>query len=271
MSNSQNMRAMPPKKSNMPTSFRAIFYDPKIRAIVFQVTLVLLLGYAFFSIVQNTKANLEARGIASGFDFLKTSSGFGINQVLVEYTESSPYSRALYVGFLNTLLVAALGIVFATVLGFLLGIMRLSKNIVISSIATIYVEVIRNIPLLLQILFIYTGVLKLLPSAKQSLSLGDMFFLNIKGFYMPAVIFGEGAMLGGIAFILAVGACIFLSRWARKRQASTGQQFPIFKACFLVLITLPFLGFALSGFPLTVDYAQLKGFNFTLEQLLDKL
>lgn len=251
-----------PSAQKSTFSLRDIFYDPKIRSIFFQVALVFLLGYALYSIIDNTAKNLAERGISSGFGFLSTDSGFGLNQTLLEYSSSDSYSWALLIGFLNTILLAFLGIIAATILGFIVGVMRLSSNIIISGISTFYVEMIRNVPLLLQILFIYTGVLKLLPSARESFNIGDMFFLNIKGAYIPAVNFGGYGIIALVSVIVAIVFWVLLSRWATKRQDLTGQIFPTFWVGLGVLIALPLLALLVVGFPVTLDFSELKGFNF---------
>ena len=249
-------------KNEKSPSLRKLAYDPKIRGFVFQVVLILLLVYGVYNMVANTGANLRAQGIPIGFGFLDSDAGFGILQTLIPYSETDSYARALWIGVLNTLLVAVTGIITATIIGFIFGIMRLSKNVIISSIATVYIEVLRNIPLLLQIVFIYVGVLGILPSARQSFSFGDAFFLNVKGFYMPAIQFGEGSIFGLFGLALAVILSVIVYKWAKNRQVKTGAQFPILRTVFALLIGLPLVGFLLSGWPLTVEYAELKGFNF---------
>jgi general L-amino acid transport system permease protein len=150
----------------------AFFNDPKVRAIVFQAALLIAVLWFAWTIIDNTIRNLQASNIASGFDFLNVTAGFSLSFTLIPYAETSSYGRAIMVGFLNTLLVASTGIVAATVLGFLIGIMRLSRNWVISTIATFYIELVRNIPLLLQIFIWYTAVLKPLPGPRQAQELG---------------------------------------------------------------------------------------------------
>ena len=159
--------------------------DPQIRAWVFQTLAVIAVVAMGWYLFQNTQHNLQQRGIVSGFGFLEQSAGFGISQHLIEYTESDSYARVFLIGLLNTLLVSAIGLVLATVLGFVLGVARLSSNWVINKLATIYIETFRNIPPLLQILFWYFAVLLPLPGPKQSLNLGNMFFLNNRGLNMP--------------------------------------------------------------------------------------
>jgi general L-amino acid transport system permease protein len=236
--------------------------DPTIRAVVFQVialVAVLALGYYLF---HNTQTNLQQRGIASGFGFLGNPAGFGIIQHLLPYSESDSYGRVFWVGLLNTLLVSLLGIVFATLLGFLIGVARLSRNWLVAKLAMIYIEVFRNIPLLLQIFFWYFAVLRNVPGPRQSLGLGDAVFLNIRGLYLPAPVFQPGFWVVPLAFLVGLTATVMMKRWAHRRQELTGQPFHTVYAALGLLLGLPLLVFALAGFPLTWDYPELQGFNF---------
>ncbi len=206
---------------------RASFYnDPKVRSRVAQVIFLLLLVWVGYEIVHNTSANLTKLGKNVDFLFLWGTAGFDIIQRLIEYTRESTYLQAVIVGFLNTLIIAALGIIFATILGFLIGIMRLSSNWLVAKLATGYVEIIRNIPLLLQIFFWYTAVLKPLPGPKESLSFLGFAFLSNRGLIIPKPIWSDGAGFVGIAFIIGCIGAIAISRWARQRQERTGEQFP---------------------------------------------
>lgn len=239
-----------------------IWNDPVYRGIFFQVLVlgaVVLFGLYIFN---NTAENLERQGIASGFGFMNTTAGFGIITHLVEYTEESSYGRAFLVGLLNTLLVSAVGVVLATLLGLLVGIARLSKNLLVSGIATVYIEVIRNIPLLLQIFFWYFAVLRSVPAPKNSVELLDTFFLNNRGLYSPAPLPQSGFMWIVIALIVAIVAIIIMRNWARKRQDRTGQPFHTFYVSLAILIGLPALAAIVTGLPLAWEYPVLKGFNF---------
>jgi general L-amino acid transport system permease protein len=239
-----------------------IWNNPQVRAIAFQViALVATVAFGLY-IFQNTQANLRQLGIASGFDFLSSHSGFGIVQSLIPYSESSSYGRVFWVALLNTLLVSVLGVIFATLLGFIVGISRLSKNWLISRLALVYIETFRNIPLLLQIFFWYFAVLRAMPAPRQSFSLGEAAFLNIRGLYLPAPEFQPG--FGGVLAALGIAVVLvsFLSRWARQRQMATGQQFPTFRVALALLFGLPLLIFWLTGSPLTWQYPELQGFNF---------
>ncbi len=240
----------------------AVWNDPFYRAIFFQV-LVLggVVGLCAY-LVNNTINNLERQGIASGFDFLGRTAGFSIGMTLIEYSEENTYFRAFVVSLLNTLLVSFIGIIFATVIGFIIGIARLSNNWLIAKLAMVYIEILRNIPLLLQIFFWYFGVLRTLPTVRNSLSFFDSVFINIKGLQVPWPIFEEGFSLIFWALVVTVIGVVFLARWSRKRQDETGRQFPVFLTSLGLLIGLPFLAAAAAGFPLSWEYPVLKGFNF---------
>ena len=181
-------------------------YDPKIRGIITQVVVALALVLFVWWIIGNTTDNLRSRGISSGFSFLDRRAGFDISQSMIEYSANSTFGRAMMVGLLNTLLVAAIGVVTATVLGFLIGIGRLSRNWLIARICTVYVEVFRNVPPLLVIFFWYLGVLAVLPGVRDSIELPFDSYINNRGFFMPRPIWGEGAWL--IAVALLVGALV---------------------------------------------------------------
>lgn len=237
--------------------------NPEIRAIVFQI-IALIITVAFgYTLFENTQANLRRLGITSGFGFLSSPAGFGILQSLIPYSaETASYGRVFWVALLNTLLVSALGIIFATLLGFMIGIARLSKNWLIAKLALVYVEIFRNIPLLLQIFFWYFTVLRAVPAPRQSLSLGDAVFLNIRGLYLPTPQFqpGFGWVLAALGLTLIL--VLALIRWTHRRQAATGRQFPTLSASLALLIALPLLTFWLAGSPLTWQIPELQGFNF---------
>jgi general L-amino acid transport system permease protein len=240
----------------------SIFNNPKVRSVIVQIVFVLLLVWAGYEIVVNTSENLARLGKKIDFTFLRTTSGFDIIQSLISYSRESSYGRALLVGFINTVLVASLGVVFATILGFIIGVMRLSSNWVVRKLATLYIELVRNIPLLLQIFFWYAAVLKPLPGPKQSLSLLDVIFLNNRGLITPKPIWGADAEFVGIAVIAGLVVAYLVNRWARKRQEATGEQFPRVWAGIGIVIGLPLLAFIATGAPLTFEYPELKGFNF---------
>jgi general L-amino acid transport system permease protein len=242
---------------------RVAFYNnPKIRAVVYQLLLLALVSWFAVEFALNAKANLDALKITSGFGFLDTTAGFGVNQSLIAYSESDTYGRVFLVGLLNTLLVAALGIVAATVLGFVIGIARLSNNWLIARLATVYVEIIRNIPLLLQLFFWYFAVLKALPPPRQSLALPGGGFLNVRGLYLPSPVPEPGFEIVGLTIFVGIIAALLLDRWARRRQRLSGQQFPVFWTSLALIVGLPLVVHLILGSPLLFEYPELKGFNF---------
>ncbi|RWO92126.1 amino acid ABC transporter permease [Mesorhizobium sp.] len=237
--------------------------DPKVRGIVFQAVVVIVLVALVWWIVQNTIDNLTRLRIASGFGFLRGRAGFDISDSAIAYSSDSIYGRAIVVGFINTLIVAAAGIVTATIIGFILGVGRLSHNWLIRKICMVYVEVFRNIPPLLVIFFWYSGVLSVLPPPRESINLPFSSFLNQRGFYFPRAVWGEGSWLILVALLLGIAMAWFVARKARQRQMATGQQFPVFWTSAALIIGLPLLAYALSGFPLSFDYPKQSTFNLT--------
>ena len=236
--------------------------DPAVRALVFQALALIAVIALGWYLVHNTQQNLAQRGIASGFGFLNNAAGFGIVQHLIDYSPADSYGRVFWIGLLNTLLVSVLGIVFATVLGFVVGIARLSRNWLVAKIAMVYVEIFRNIPLLLQIFFWYFAVLRGAPAPRNSYALGDSVFLNIRGLYVPRPVFGDDFVwvLGALA-IASVGV-VLLRRWAHRRQEATGQPFPVFIASLALLVIVPGAMYFAAGQPLAWDVPKLVGFNF---------
>lgn len=213
-------------------------------------------------VLDNALTNLERRGISTGFSFLSSEAGFGIIQTLIPYSETSTFGRTFVVGLLNTLLVSALGIVLATLLGFVVGVARLSGNWLIARMAAAFVEIFRNIPLLLQIFFWYFAVLRALPGPRESLSMGDAVFLNLRGLYLPKPVPLDGFGLVGGALAVAVIAALVLRHWARQRQLRTGARPPVGGYALLMLAALPSAAFLLAGSPLDWELPVLGGFNF---------
>jgi general L-amino acid transport system permease protein len=240
----------------------AVWNNPKYRALFFQALLIAGLVYFFYSVVDNTLSNMESRGISTGFGFLTEKAGFGIMQSLVQFNEDSSYGRTFIVGLVNTGLVAVLGIFMATLLGFGMGVARLSNNWLVAKLATVYIEIFRNIPLLLQIFFWYFAVLAGLPSARNSMSLGLGIEFNVRGLYLPGPVAEPGFLITVVAFIIGFIALLFMRQWARKRQDETGQQFPVGWSSLILLIGFPLVVFWASGMPMSIEYPVLKGFNF---------
>jgi general L-amino acid transport system permease protein len=239
-----------------------LLYRPEVRSILFQAILLILLVALFWMLVSNTAANLKRQNIASGFGFWHATAGFDISQTLIDYKNTSTYGRAFWVGFWNTILVSVIGIVLATFVGFAMGIARLSRNWLVARLATVYVETVRNIPLLLQLFVWYFGVLKALPSPRQSLEFPGGIFLNLRGLYLPDPIFKPGFAFVLAAFLVAVAASVAIALWARQRQRLTGAQFPTGLVALGLIPAVTLLAFLIAGRPLDFEYAELRGFNF---------
>jgi general L-amino acid transport system permease protein len=238
-----------------------LIYNPKVRGVAYQVVLCAVIVFLAWSAVRNAADNLARAKIASGFGFWNNTAGFDISQTLIDYSTTSSYGRAFWVGLLNTLLVAALGIVFATVLGFLIGIARLSKNWLLSRMARAYIEIIRNLPLLLQLLFWYNAVLKALPELRDSIVLPGRGFLNNRGLFLPQPALLDAAWPALVTLLIGIVAAIGFRIWAVRRQARTGQQAPVLWVALALVIALPLVVFALSGFPIEFSYPEMGRFN----------
>ena len=242
---------------------RAAFYnDPKVRSIVYQVALCAAVAFLVYAAASNAIEHLRRAHIASGFGFWNTTAGFDISQTLIFYSsQASTYGRAFWVGLLNTLLVAGLGIVFATVLGFVIGISRLSKNWLLAKVATGYVETIRNIPLLLQLLFWYNAVLKALPEMRDSIHIAGGTYLNNRGLFLPQPVFLHGFDAVIAAGVAGIAAALAFYIFARKRQERTGKPLPVIRVALVLVIGLPLAALALKGFPVQFNYPQAGRFN----------
>src|SRR5690606_27715740 len=206
-----------------PKALKQAVYDPSVRSAFFQVLLVLALLFLAYELVSNTAENLRKQNIASGFGFLSQTAGFDVSQSLVPYTSKSTYGAAFFVGLTNTLLVALLGIALATVLGFVIGIARLSPNWLVAKLALAYVEVVRNLPLLLQLLVWYVAVLRTLPWPEAALALPDGAFLDIRGLHLPRLALGPGGGWLLFAVLLASAAGAFWLRRQARLLRDAGQ------------------------------------------------
>jgi general L-amino acid transport system permease protein len=237
----------------------SLFSGPP-RVFIFQFLLVLGLALLIAGIVSNTIANLQRAGLSAGYGFLFNTSAFDINQRLIPYDSTSTYGRAFIVGGLNTVLVASLGIVAATIIGFLAGVLRLSSNYLISRIVTVYVEFTRNVPLLLQIIFWWVIILSL-PRVRDGIEVGGAFYLNNRGVRLPAPVFAEGAVVLLIAFALGVVATVALGRWARARQDATGRKFPVGWTGLALILGAPVALFFVLGRPIGFELPVMGRFN----------
>lgn len=240
----------------------SVFTNPRFRSTLYQamfVGAVVLLGAAAAA---EATAKMQARGIPLGFDFWHEVAGFEINQALIPYSSLSTYGQAFFVGVANTLVVVLLGVVLATVLGFAIGIMRLSPNWIVRKFATAYVELIRNVPLLIQLLFWYNAVLKPLPGPKNSIALPLGVYLNNRGIVVPEIAAGPSASIVLGAFAIGVVATIGLAWRARNRFRETGETFPTLAVACLLLLAVPGILWVALGSPFSLTSATLSGFNF---------
>jgi general L-amino acid transport system permease protein len=277
----------------------AFYNNPRFRSAFYQLAVLAAIVWFVVEFVINARANLEAQSVRFGLGFLNDPAGFGISQALISYSEQDTYLRVFFVGLLNTLLVSGLGIVFATILGFFIGLARLSPNWLLARLAGGYVELIRNLPLLFQIMFWYLAVLLSLPGPRQSIALGlqplfvlvadglvylerfgtpeaiaqwwrglaewvgpPAVYLNNRGLVMPRAIFGEGSGIVAAAFVVAVLLVIGLRAWARRRQDATGARFPVLWTSLALLVGLPALTTLAIGSPVSFETPALRGFNF---------
>ncbi|MGS4678022.1 amino acid ABC transporter permease [Enterobacter soli] len=238
------------------------FSHPAVRAWLFQIIAIVVVVVIAVYLIHNTITNLNNRGITSGFAFLDRSAGFGIVQHLIDYQEGDTYGRVFVVGLLNTLLVSALCIVFASVLGFFIGLARLSENWLLRKLSTIYIETFRNIPPLLQIFFWYFAVLRNLPGPRQAVDAFDLLFLSNRGLYIPSPLAGEGLYAFIAAIAIAIALSVGLFRYNRKHQIKTGQLRKTCPGAALLIVGLPLLAHWFVGAALHWDIPHLRGFNF---------
>ncbi len=237
--------------------------DPVIRGWVFQIVVVGLVGFLAWYLVSNTIENLQRQKIASGFHYLEREAGFEIGDTMIEYSPASTYARAIWVGILNTLRVAVLGILLSTLLGTMIGVGRLSPNWLLSRICGWYVEAFRNVPLLLWLFLFYKLISEAFPGPRQAISLlWNSVFLSNRGVYFPVPMADPIHKWMGVAFLVGIVGTWMLARWGKKRQETTGQPFPIISAGLGILIGLPALVWLAGGAPHHMSWPELKGFNF---------
>ncbi|MBZ1350371.1 amino acid ABC transporter permease [Alcaligenaceae bacterium LF4-65] len=244
-----------------PPRRRLSWNDPGVRSVIYQILAVGIVGGVVWYLVHNTMHNLSVRNITTGFGFLSREAGFAIGETPISYTPADTYARAISVGLLNTLRVALIGIILATLLGTVIGIARLSKNWLIRKISSVYVEVMRNIPLLLQLFFWYAIISEMMPGPRKAHHPLPGVFVSNRGIQMPTLN-GDGLtwLLAGV--LLAIAAIFGLSRWARQRQARTGQIFPMLRWVIGLLVVCPPALWWFSGTTLSLEVPELKGFNF---------
>ncbi|HEX2526833.1 MAG TPA: amino acid ABC transporter permease [Geminicoccus sp.] len=235
--------------------------DPRVRSAVYQVVAVAIVVAIGAYLVQNTIQNLQRLGVSTGFGFLSRPSGFDVSQTLIPYDSTWSFGRAFIIGLMNTALLAICGIVLATIIGFLVGIGRLSRNWLIAKLSTIYVETLRNIPILLQLIFVYTVLVSSLPSPRESLNVADMVFLNTSGLFIPRTILDEGASLFLLSIPVAIVAAWMFAHLARLRRERTGHGLPRFWISLAILFGLPLVAFLATGRPITMEYTTIGRFR----------
>ena len=240
---------------------RKLIFDEKTRALLIQTLVIGIFAVLIYLVTKQTAYNLEKRGIGTGFEFLNIAAGYDISISLIPYDSNDTHLRAYFVGLLNTLMIAVCGCFLATILGFLVGIIRLSSNWLFRNIAYVYVEFTRNVPVLLQIILYYTILLHL-PKVKQSLVIFDNFYLSNRGLFSPAPIFKDGFSLVIGSLIVMIFFTFFLKRFLKKKQELTGKQYPIFLINSGLIIFTPIFVYYLMGMPLEFDHPVMKGFNF---------
>jgi general L-amino acid transport system permease protein len=236
--------------------------DERKRGIFWQVVVVAILCAAVWYIIQNMIDNLRTLGVTLGLDFLNAPAGFAISFSLIPTDLNSSIGRLIVAGMLNTLLASAICIVFATIIGLIVGICRLSKNYLISRLATAYVEALRNVPLLVQLLLWYVAILQLFPNVRQAVNVVDLMFLSNRGVNMPRPIAEDGFGIVLIALVVGIAVAVGISRWARRRQMATGQQFPSGRVGLALVVGLPLIASLALGNPISWTVPELKGFNF---------
>ena len=246
----------------MQTNFvRRLIFDEKSRSLLIQTIVIGIFALLIYLIAQQTAYNLEKRGISSGFDFLNLAAGYDISISLIPFTSEDTHLRAYFVGLLNTLMIAVCGCFLATIIGFLVGVIRLSSNWLFRNIAYVYVEFTRNVPVLVQII-LYYSILLHLPKIKQAIILFDNFYLTNRGLFSPQPIFKDGFSIVAWSLVIAIAVSFFLKRFLKRKQEATGKQYPIFFINSGIIIFTPIIFYYIMGMPLEFDNPVLKGFNF---------
>jgi len=243
------------------TALRNFWFDRRGRGILLQLLILLSVALIIALITSNTIANLQRAGLTSGFGFLDDQAFFDINQRLIDYTSQSSFGRALIVGLLNTLLVSSLGILTATVIGFAAGILRLSSNWLVSRLVTAYVEITRNVPLLLQII-LWWAILTGLPKVRDSISVLGAFFLNNRGLRAPSPDFESLFIWVSVVGLIGIIITVVIARWSRRRQLRSGETFPVASFGLLLIFVIPGLTYYMLGQPIDWDIPERTRFNF---------
>ncbi len=236
--------------------------NQKVRGMLFQVLTILALIAFLWYIGSNTMTNIEQRGIKTGFAFLDGTAGFGIDETPIRFSSTDTHGRVFLVGLLNTLIVTFFGIILSTILGLIIGVLRLSDNWLIKKLAATYINIFRNIPLLLQILFWYNVVLSAMPVPKHSIDFFNSIFINNRGLYLPRPELNLTTILVLLSFLIVFIGGIFLNKWANKRQEETGKYFPVILVVSVSIIIVPIIAYFIGGANFNFEYPELRGFNF---------
>ena len=239
-----------------------LWTEKKSRQIIIQIIVIIILLSLIGFFIRNTLNNLELLGREVGYSFLFTPSNYDINQHLIDYTSRSSHLRATVVGLINTALVAFFGIMLAAIIGFVVGVARLSTNFLVNRIAYIYIEFTRNVPVLLWILLWHGIIVHSLPHPKQALSLADKLFLSNRGFYVPKPLLEPAFWIVIIALTVSVIGAVMFSRFARAKQEKTGQRYPVYWINSAAVVLVPVIVFFISGSPAELEYSVFDKFNF---------
>lgn len=247
-----------------------LLYDARYRSLTIQVIASILIMLLLVELVNNTVTNLAALGKDISFGFLWSTAGYDINQQIIPFSSQDSHARAALVGILNTLVVAVLGCILATIIGVLVGVLRLSKNWLVSRLMGVYVEAMRNTPLLIWILIVFAVMTEATPQPREfreggsaSMILWDSVAISNRGVYIPRPLWGEGSGLVIAVFVLSIIGILFLRAYARRRQEATGEQLPVLWMSLGLFFVPALLAFFVLGRPITLEMPELGGFNFT--------
>jgi general L-amino acid transport system permease protein len=253
----------PASTENHPNILLRLWRDKDTRSIFMQIITMVIVFTLLGLIIHNVVINLEIAGKDFSFGFLNYPAGYDITfQPFISYSPTDTHLRAAAVGISNTLLVAVSGIIIASILGFTMGVLRLSNNWLVSRLVYVFLEFTRNVPVLLHILFIYGIFLYALPVPKKAINISDTVFITNRGFILPSPVFEDGFGFVWIALLAAISIVVFFVRWERKNQNATGEKFPVFSISLAILFGLPLIVFFISGAPMAWEIPALKGFNF---------
>ena len=240
-----------------------LWRNKEARSVIVQILTVAVVCALVAIGLHNVAVNLEAIGKEFSFDFLTAPAAYDITfSPFIDYNSRETHLVAAAVGILNTLLIAVCGIVFATVLGFTMGVLRLSSNWLVSRMVYVFIEFTRNVPVLLHILLVHGIVVTTLPAARQAINIGDTMFLSNRGFYVPAPVLEDGAGIVGAVLLVTIIAAVAFRRWAKRVQDETGKIYPVFWICAGLIVGATAVAFLAMGMPLSWDVPALKGFNF---------